>query len=188
MGLIPAKAPPAPEGYKDMPYAYNYEWARSAYKDYAISEWPSRAELVLGEIRETRTSFFEEYDPAPIGYAFFDMNIYSSTKDALRVFDTPPENYLPRVLCQFDTVVADEVTRAFNNDYVGENAAIHEFNDDHDDRKIAKVKYRAPWNVGPIEPNEMYQFHSFEHPRYDAPIRSPSDDPFENIHPGTRQP
>lgn len=186
-GFDTGDGPPPPESYKDMPHAYEDTYTSEAYEGYAISSWGSRADLVLGDVEETVPNFFKEHDAAPVGCAFFDMNLYSSTEAGLRLFEAEAENLLPRVICHFDTVVSNEVFRSFNNEYVGENAAINEFNKDHDDRKIAKVKYKHPWELEPIEPQEIYQFHHFHHPDYDTPIRTSGDDPFERIHPGTRR-
>lgn len=186
-GFDTGEGPPAPESYKDMPFAYEKDFTAEAYEGYAVSEWDSRATLVLGDVRDTVPRFFDEHDPPPVGCAFFDMNVYTSTRAGLELFTAAPENLMPRIMCHFDTVVSNEVLRAFNNDYVGENAAIHEFNAEHDDRKVAKVKYKTPWELGPIEPKEIYQFHHFDHPEYGTPVRTSGDDPFEGIYPGTER-
>jgi hypothetical protein len=39
--------------------------------------------LVLGNVKDTCKTFFVDYDPAPIGCVFHDLDFYSSTRDAL---------------------------------------------------------------------------------------------------------
>ena len=46
-----------------------------------------RAKLVIGNVKDTSATFFREYDPAPIGCIFHDLDFYSSTAEALTLFD-----------------------------------------------------------------------------------------------------
>ena len=46
-----------------------------------------RANLVIGDIRETCMTFLQKYKPAPIGCMLHDLDYYSSTRDALALFD-----------------------------------------------------------------------------------------------------
>ena len=154
---------PKPIDYRDMPYM----WAEGFYKmDRAKLEARlNRSTLVIGNVGETCLSFFDEYKPAPIGCVLFDLDYYSSTLDAFKIFDTDPSNYLPRVYCYFDDVVSGGL-RA-NNECVGVLRAIDEFNEQSPDRKMLKIqglsasrKVPASWN------DQSYVLHSFSHPQY----------------------
>jgi hypothetical protein len=49
-------------------------------------------------VKDTCKTFFADYDPAPIGCVFHDLDFYSSTRDALTLFDADNAHFLPRVL------------------------------------------------------------------------------------------
>ena len=83
--------------------------------------------LCLGDIRYTVPTFVEKFVPAPIGFVAVDLDYYSSTVDALKVFDLPESYMLPRVLCYFDDIVGED--HVLQNEFVGELLAIREFND-----------------------------------------------------------
>ena len=123
------------------------------------------AKLVVGDVRQTCSEFFQQYSPAPIGCILFDLDYYSSTAGAFKIFDTDPSGYLPRVYCYFDDIISEGL-RA-NNEYLGVLRAINEFNESSPDKKIAKItgltvsrKIPAAWN------EQIYVFHDFVHPKY----------------------
>jgi hypothetical protein len=106
----------------------------------------------------------QEYKPAPIGCVFYDLDYYSSTRDALTLFDSEPSYFLPRVFMYFDDIVGDDTWLC--NEFTGERLAIGEFNQTHQSKKISKNYYVA--NVYPHSwwSNLIYIYHDFEHPRY----------------------
>jgi hypothetical protein len=150
---------PEPKDYRDIPYL----WRRGFYP-MDLEKLRARlntAQLVLGDISETAKCFFEKYQPAPIGAAFFDLDFYSSTVHAMRLFDADDRHFLPRVYCYFDDTTSDGLG-AFC-DYTGERLAICEFNDAHQHRKFAEIRLYVQ--------NELWQrrlwtYHSFLHPEY----------------------
>lgn len=154
---------PKPEDYRDMPYMWDEGFFPMDRQ--RLDSRLQMAKLVIGDVRETTTGFHEQYSPAPIGCIFFDLDYYSSTVGAFKIFDTDPTQYLPRVYCYFDDVLSEGL-RA-NNEYVGVLRAINEFNHRSDDRKIAKIpglmvsrKIPAYWN------EQIYVFHDFGHAKY----------------------
>jgi hypothetical protein len=154
---------PRPEDYRDMPYM----WAEGFYKmDRELLEGRlKQAKLVIGNVSETVASFFTTYNPAPIGAALFDLDYYSSTRDALRIFDGPPNFYLPRVYCYFDDIASGGL-RA-NNRYVGVLRAIEEFNENSATKKIAQVSGLSTSRAVPASWNErIFVMHDFAHPLY----------------------
>jgi len=164
---------PKPEDYRDMPYMWDEGFFPMDRQ--RLDSRLEMAKLVIGDVRETTTGFHEKYSPAPIGCIFFDLDYYSSTVGAFKIFDTDPSQYLPRVYCYFDDVLSEGL-RA-NNEYVGVLRAINEFNEGIGDQKIAKIpglmvsrKIPAYWN------EQIYVFHDFGHPKYCDFIGNPHRD------------
>ncbi|OLE61172.1 MAG: hypothetical protein AUI36_11795 [Cyanobacteria bacterium 13_1_40CM_2_61_4] len=63
----------------------------------------SRASLCLGPVKETIPSFIAG-NPAPIAFVSFDLDLYSSTRDALTLFQSDYLHLLPRVISYFDDI------------------------------------------------------------------------------------
>ena len=129
------------------------------------------AKLIIGDVRETVPTF-PDHQPAnaPIGCIFFDLDLYTSTMAAFRIFDLPRAHRLPRVISYFDDIQG-------SNEYIGELAAIHDFNAAHDTKKIAK-----PYGLFAVRPHlwiEMvFQMHDFAHRDYHKTIEIPDADIF----------
>ena len=122
------------------------------------------SKLILGDIKDTCQSFLSKNNPAPIGCVFIDLDYYSSTVEALKIFDGEDKYFLPRLFCYFDDVLGSE--NELYNEFSGELAAIEEFNNVHQHKKISKLrclyerKVRAGWN------EMIYSYHNFKHPDY----------------------
>jgi hypothetical protein len=122
------------------------------------------AELILGLVDETVSTFMER-PLAPIGFVCFDLDLYSSTVSALRVFEGRAELMLPRVQCYFD-----DITGFTYADHNGERLAISEFNVANRLRKLSPI-YAAEFYVPRCESQELwvrklYMAHILDHPRY----------------------
>jgi hypothetical protein len=164
---------PQPRDYRDLPY----HWQGGFYR-MDVERLESRLEnarLVLGDVGETVSTFFEKSDPAPVGCCLFDLDYFSSTVHAFGIFDGEAATRLPRVYCYFDDMI-DNPLVAYN-DFTGELLAIHEFNQVHPDRKIARLNglswiRRVPqvWN------DKIFVFHDFAHPRYGEFVSQPDQD------------
>jgi hypothetical protein len=150
---------PAPRDYRDLPYV----WDRGFYRmdRVALEARLDCAKLVIGDVDETLRSFAPPY---PVAFVAFDLDYYSSTKSALRVFGV---DHLPRVYCYFDDTIWPEV--ACHNEYIGELCAIREFNSENLERKLCPIHglghtrpRKAAWNEG------IYVFHDFRHAHYCA--------------------
>ena len=163
---------PEVSDYRDLPYTW-----RKGFFEMDVAELKSRltrAELVIGDIEQTLPAFTSTHSPAPIAFVSIDVDYYSSTVDALRVFDLEDKHYLPRVMCYFDDTVGED--HVLQNKYVGELLAIEEFNAAHERCKVlpihglaAKRDLPAPWNEA------MYAMHDFDHPRYDDYVGPDAD-------------
>jgi hypothetical protein len=124
-----------------------------------------RGKLVLGNVIETCKTFFADFSPAPIACIFHDLDFYSSTRDALSLFDADPAHFLPRVFMYFDDTVGNDNTWLVS-EFAGELLAIEEFNQEHATQKIAanrylQIKYPA-WG------HQIYIRHDFHHPQYNV--------------------
>lgn len=127
----------------------------------------SRSQLVLGPVAET-VAEWSTSDHPPVGFVSFDLDYYSSTKEAFRLLEGDARGLLPRVPCYFDDLFGYGWT-----DFTGELAAIEEFNESHDHRKIGKIhglrfelpieEFHQPWH------EKIYLIHLFDHPRYSEP-------------------
>lgn len=166
-GFDSGQGNPKPVDYRDLPYI----WDEGSYAmdERALRARLKSAKLILGDVADTVDDFIRN-TPEPVGFISFDLDYYSSTVAAFRIFEGSPSTRLPRVLCYFDDILWPE--RAYYNDFTGEYLAIREFNDHHLHQKIAKIphlhrmrRYPADWN------EQLYVFHDFEHPAYCTNIR-----------------
>jgi hypothetical protein len=155
---------PEASDYRDL----SYTWRKGFFEmDVAALEARlSRARLVLGDIRETLPTFVSTHDPAPIGFVSIDLDYYTSTAAALRLFELPDENLLPRILCWFDDLVGED--HVLQNECVGELLAIEEFNAAHACTKVLPINGLVVKRPVPASWNQsMYAMHRFDHARYD---------------------
>ncbi len=124
-----------------------------------------RAELVLGNVSET-VPRWQPPANAPLGCVMFDLDLYTSTRDALPLLTKT--NALPRIWCYFDDISGYpdmELT-----DFIGEGAALWEFNN-HPDRSLFRDNV-SPANIFAANWPEMwhrkmYIYHRLSHPQYD---------------------
>ena len=132
-----------------------------------------RASLKLGLVKDTIPDFLQSM-PAPVAFVSIDLDLYHSTRDALRIFTADHDRLLPRVLCYFDDIMG-----LTYSDYNGERLAISEFNTIHAMRKISPLyglRFFVPWKQASTQwPNLIYFAHIFDHPLYNHPdtLRKP---------------
>lgn len=167
---------PKPRDYRDIPHYFKGGLYRMDID--AVQRKLKLAKLVIGDVKETCATFFEKYNPAPIGCILQDLDYYSSTLDSFSIFDAEPINFLPRVFMYFDDIVGGDVW--LSNDYTGERLAIDEFNEKHKLQKICQNYYlleecRIPWFSSMIR-----IYHDFQHPRYNDYIASSEQLEIEN--------
>jgi hypothetical protein len=153
---------PAPSDYRDLPYIFK----RGSYK-MDMQHLPAslkKTRLILGDIADTISDFMKT-SIAPLGFAAFDLDFYSSTVHAMKILSSGHNQLLPRVYCYFDDTIGSR--EQLCNEYTGELLAIREFNQQHEDRKIALIHglidtriVKSGWC------NAMYALHVFDHPFY----------------------
>lgn len=157
-----------PSDYRDAPFL----WAQG---DFAMDEEGLRsrltkATLVLGDVRSTVKEYMASRDgSSPVGFAAFDLDLWSSTVGAFDVFRGEAQGCLPRVWCYFDDIVT-------MIDDIGVPLAISDFNREDAPRRIRhpwmlrnNVPFQAPWA------DQMFQAHLFDHPAYVRMVAAPSD-------------
>lgn len=151
-----------PTDYRDVP---SY-WREG---DFPLNpELRGRNDVVVGDVAKTVPEFIsksEGYLP-PVGFIAFDLDAYTPTTHALKILGDCET--LPRVYCYFDDVVSDVMP--FNR-YIGELLAIDEWNEVHQNAKLAQINglyatryFRARW------PESLYVCHQFDHPQYNDDI------------------
>lgn len=122
------------------------------------------AKLILGEVKDTLEDFISSR-PGRVGFVSQDFDLYSSTRDALKLFEAPHSILMPRIYCYFDDIMG-----ASCSEFTGERLAITEFNSKNDLRKIAPIyglKYFLPKPQSQRMWSEMYFLtHVFDHPLY----------------------
>ena len=155
---------PMPEDYRDLPY----HWKAGFYKmDVpALEAKLKRSKLVLGNVADTVASFFEKYNPAPVGAISQDLDFYSSTVAALKLFDADRKRFLPRIPCYFDDTIGSDIE--LYNDYTGERLAIHEFNANHGSAKFSQAYYLLAAPNASVWHHQIWWLHYFDHPQYNT--------------------
>jgi hypothetical protein len=126
-----------------------------------------RAELRLGDVKETIRIFSTERF-SPVGFVSNDLDLYTSTRDSLSLFQLEPHRFLPRITMYFDDLIGYPYTTVN-----GEWAAVHEFNSISKDRQIGQIygvkhclgrHYRlAAWT------EMFFVLHVFDHQAYSKP-------------------
>jgi hypothetical protein len=163
-GFDTGRGLPKPTDYRDLPYT----WREG---DFVMDQQALRArlpdaKLILGDIQETVTGFLDSHDPAPIGFVSIDVDYYSSTAAALRLFGGNERHFLPRVFCYLDDTVGDD-HQVIHNEFVGEMAAVREFNEAEDVKKLSPINGLRHKRVVPAPWNDLiYVLHRFDHPAY----------------------
>lgn len=164
IGFDTGEGMPPPENEKDLPYWFQANQYRMDVD--ALKRRLPDAQLVLGNVKDTISTFFETNRPSPIAAIFNDTDYFSSTRDSLTMFnwaETNPEWFLPRIPLYFDDILGStiEMYGPFN----GQMAAINDFNE-----KSSNVKVHLNQNL--ISQNhiryrhQIYYAHLFHHPRY----------------------
>jgi hypothetical protein len=147
----------------------HYFWPAGSFEmDRAALEkrLAGRAQIVLGDVSETIPRWQPPAD-APLGCVMFDLDLYSSTRDALTLLTKT--NVLPRIWCYFDDILGYPDMAL--TDFIGEGAAIREFNA-HPDRSILRDNVSPARVFGRTSPEtwhqQMYIYHRLSHPQYET--------------------
>jgi hypothetical protein len=160
-GFDTGEGMPPPADYRDHPELYKEGWFPMDREALAAS-LPDNAEVHFGPVGETIGPFVDRLGPdAPLGFTTLDLDFYSSSKDALRLFEGRPDAYLPVL-----PVYVDDLSLPTHTRFAGELLAIREFNDEHELRKLdwdwnlrnTRVFKNAEWLT------HMFKLHVLDHP------------------------
>lgn len=152
---------PPPIDHRDLPNVWRAAHFRMDQE--ALRKRLRHAKLVLGNVTQTVPGFAESHSPAPIGAISFDLDYYSSTIDALRIFDLPAEFRLPRVFCYFDDIYSSDLGHVSPG--AGVPLAINEFNSDVSRRVLSPLTH-LEFSYAPAKRwhRQIYSFADFGHP------------------------
>ena len=132
VGFDTGQGLPSVHGYKDHPELWRPGDFATEDREALMQKLGGRAEIIWGDIADTIGPFTDSInDAAPLGFISVDLDIYSATTAALQCLTGRPENYNPGISMYFD-----DVNSLFANEWAGELAAIAEFNENHELRKI----------------------------------------------------
>jgi hypothetical protein len=160
IGFDTGKGMPPPIDYRDLPEL----WQEG---DFPMDEralrmkLPQNAELAIGPLKETIPAVLESITADErVGFVSIDVDYYSSTVEALKIFSGAPNLYLPRVLLYLDDIIVEPISP-----WTGELLAINEFNAGQKLRKIApfpflrsrRIFQRARWI------DQIYFCHVHDH-------------------------
>jgi hypothetical protein len=133
-GLDTGEGLPSPQDWRDHPEL----WASGSMvmPDHAalLARLPANASLVLGDVADTIPDLLatEITSLNPIGFISLDVDLYTASKDVLKLLDARVEQLAPAIPLWVD----DSNINVFQGSYSGEALAIHEFNQSHETRKI----------------------------------------------------
>jgi hypothetical protein len=155
-GFDLVKGLPEPANYKDLPHI----WKKGFYKmdEAALRKKIKKSKLILGDVKKTIPEFNKK-EIAPIGFITFDLDFYSSTKEAFQIFKN--KSILPRTFLYFDDIIGTEEEDF--NEYVGELLAINEYNSKEDNKKITKIAGLRYKRHIPAQWNEQIYIHNDFH-------------------------
>jgi hypothetical protein len=155
------------DDYRDMPYIWKPGFYQMDYEK--LTKRLHSAKLVIGDVRETVKDFFEKYNPAPIAAVMFDMDLYSSTSAALKMFEADDTKLLPRIFTYFDDIgLSIESSSGCFNDFTGERLAINEFNNSHETKKICPQYALLTDDYVDNWKHLVFVVHSFKHKDYNT--------------------
>jgi hypothetical protein len=161
VGFDTGSGMPPPRDFRDHPELYKEGWF-PLNRDEVAAQLPANARLVLGDLSDTIDGFVSSLSPeAPLGFATLDVDFYSSSTQALRLFTGPATCYFPYL-----PVYVDDVALSTHTHYAGELLAIAEFNEREEHRKLeldrtlvhARVFKHAEWLA------HMFKLHVLDHP------------------------
>jgi hypothetical protein len=153
---------PPPADYRDLPH--HWKQGFFAMNVDKLRARLTRSTLVIGNIADTLPAFIREHDPAPIGAISMDLDYYSSTRDALELFDMHRSRVLPRAFLYFDDIVGDDISLFC--EHTGVLLAINEFNERHDSQKICKTTHLGRTSYSETWHHQIYIYHDFASEEY----------------------
>lgn len=164
---------PSSSDHRDM--VYWFKPGAYAMNEPKLRAKLSRASLVIGDINKTLPELVSRIH-APVGFCSLDMDYYTSTCAALRLFESPAPIWLPRVMLYADDIFGFDDLNIMSCD-VGEELAFADFNVRNPSKKISVIRGLGHKRPRPAAWNEkMFALHDFGHPRHNECINPLADD------------
>ncbi len=163
-GFDSGKGMPPPADYRDHPEEFQAGDFPMSH-DQLRPRLPANCQLVLGPVQETVPAFLKNSlsSASPLGFAAFDLDYYSSTRQALTLLaDNDASKYLFLPFLYFDDIVLPTY-----NEWAGELLAMKEFNAEHEMRKIEQYRFLRSRRIFKAARwiDQMFLLHLFDHPR-----------------------
>jgi len=113
-------------------------------------------QLIIGNVSDTVADFFSQYKAPPLGFISIDVDLYSSTRDALGIFRAAGRQMLWHV-----PMYIDDIDMLYTHSKGGELLAVHEFNQTSQDVFIDEWRGVKNFRPFPEEPylHRMYIAH-----------------------------
>ena len=134
--------------------------------DKQLLEKKIQSKIFYGDIKNT-IDLFIKTNPKNIIAIFFDLDLYTSTRDFLKQINKLEDYLCPRVYCYFDDIFN---TTHVINQFNGENLAINEFNKISQNLKIGKSYDNIMDFKFPLAKNNLFMMQNFNHPDYNKYI------------------
>lgn len=131
---------PPSSDLRDLPNLYSQSHYRMDVDQ--LQKRLQNARLILGPIKETIGEFIDS-KPAPVAFTSIDVDLYTSTMDALKLLDADASLLLPRI-----HIYLDDILGLTFGDHNGERAAVTDFNTSHEVRKLLPIYglgFYLPW-------------------------------------------
>lgn len=161
IGFDAGSGMPAPVDYRDHPEKY-LDGDFAAHDQLALARaLPSNASVLYGPIRDRLGELRDALEPGDfIGFVSIDVDYWSSTTDALRLFDDQDVSFLPRM-----PVYLDDVNNIDHHPFAGELLAVDEFNHDRPHRKVTKMNGLRNWRLfkNALWLDQMYWMLDLQH-------------------------
>jgi hypothetical protein len=161
-------------GYKDHPEI----WQSGQFVAPNLEVWqtqlPPWAHFVIGDISKTIPEFNKKFaqGDSKIAFVSIDVDYYSSSAAAFKIFEMPATCYVPAVPIHMDDIIS---LITFSK-YAGQELAINEFNDTHELRKLERKDhfriqnfhvchvFDHPIRTGEVKPLQPFEIH------FDGPL------------------
>jgi hypothetical protein len=135
---------PSPRDYRDHPEI----WQAGEFRGML-----GQNNIIYGDVANTIDQFVNNWGDSKLAFVSLDLDFYSSTTSALKIFQMPPDRYVPAVMTHLD----DTNTQLTMNPWCGAELAVIEFNQHNQFRKFEQ-KHRC-WNL-----HNLYVLHVLDHP------------------------
>lgn len=157
--------------YKDLPHWFQHGQYQMNHSP--LKQKLKKAQLILGNVKETIDEFFKKHQPAPFAAIMNDLDFYSSTIDSFELFKAHESFLLPRMFLYFDDIIGGPLE--MYGQYTGELKAIEEFNQTHDTLKI-EINRNLTARLNETWAHQIYHFHKFDHSQYNQYVGNQEQD------------